>query len=284
MTGDVGAPRAIEQRVRIHGLDVHVSVRPGPGDATPLLLLMGVGGNSEMWHPVRDMIGATRTTVSFDVPGTGRSATPPIPLHLGLIATIATRVLDLAGVERADVMGVSWGGLLAQHLAIVHRRRVRRVVLANTHYGLGGIPASPKALATLMSVRRFRDSQAFTEALASFGGTADGRSIPEALRGHVAARLACPPTARGYLFQMLSISTWSSLPFLPLLRRPTLMLAGGADPAVPAVNARIMNALVPDSELVVVPDGGHLMLFERADELVPVVERFLGPDTRNPHG
>jgi pimeloyl-ACP methyl ester carboxylesterase len=114
---------------------------------------------------------------------------------------------------------------------------------------------------------------AFAEALASFGGeTVAGR---DALRGHIAARLAHPPTRRGYWLQALSISTWSSLPLLPLLRRPTLLSAGEDDPAVPPINARIMARLLPDAELHVVPGGGHLMLFDRAADIAPVIDRFL---------
>jgi pimeloyl-ACP methyl ester carboxylesterase len=262
----------IEERVRICGQDVHVSVRPAPGDATPLLLLMGVGGNTEMWHPLRDLLGAHRTTVAFDVPGTGRSSTPPVPLPMPLIGLIAARVLDHAGINQADVLGVSWGGLLAQQIALAHRGRARRLVLANTHFGVASVPAGPRALRTLLSTRRYRNADAFADALASFGGDGSGAA---GLRGHVEARLAHPPTQRGYWFQMLSISVWSSLPLLPFLRRPTLLLAGDGDPAVPAVNARIMARLLPDAELHVVPGGGHLMLFDRADELAVVIDRFL---------
>lgn len=262
---------ALEERVRISGLDVHVSVRPAPGDATPLLLLMGVGGNTGMWQPVRDVLGAARTTVSFDVPGTGRSDTPAVPLPLPLLGLLATRVLDHAGVRNADVIGVSWGGLLAQQVALATPWRVRRLVLANTHFGLASVPATPSALRTLLSTRRYRDAAAFAEALESFGGAAD----VDALREHLAARLAHPPTRRGYWYQMLALAGWSSLPVLPLLRRPTLLLAGDDDPAVPAVNARIMQRLLPHGELVVVPGGGHLMLFDRSAELAPVVTGFL---------
>lgn len=262
---------AIEDRVRIGGLDVHVSVRPAPGDAPPLLLLMGVGGNTGMWEPARDLLGAGRSTVAFDVPGTGRSDTPALPLPMPLLGLIATRVLDHVGMRRADVLGVSWGGLLAQQIALATPWRVRRLVLANTHFGLASVPATPAALRTLLSTRRYRDPAAFEAALESFGGDTD----VEALREHMAARLAHPPTRRGYWYQMLALSGWSSLPVLPLLRHRTLLLAGDDDPAVPAVNARIMARLLPRGELVVVPGGGHLMLFDRVDELAPLVTGFL---------
>jgi pimeloyl-ACP methyl ester carboxylesterase len=67
---------------------------------------------------------------------------------------------------------------------------------------------------------------------------------------------------------------WTSLPWLPLFRQPTLILAGSDDPLIPLVNARLMASLIPRSELYVV-DSGHLFLLTRAQELVPVIKRFL---------
>ena len=82
-----------------------------------------------------------------------------------MLGRIATQVLDHVGVERADVLGVSWGGALAQQVALAAPGRVRRVVLANTNFGGGSIPAAPSALRALLSTRRFRDSGSFADAL-----------------------------------------------------------------------------------------------------------------------
>lgn len=265
------ASRETTEHVRMWGLDVHVSVHASRPGTTPLLLLMGIGGNTGMWQPLRRLLDRDRTTIAFDVPGTGRSSTPAAPLPLPLIGRIATRVLDHVGVGRADLLGVSWGGLLAQQIALASRRRVRRSVLVSTNFGAASIPPTPSALRTLLSARRYRDTASFAEALVQLGGG----TAPEHLREHVAARFANPPTRRGYLYQALASVTWSSLPALPLLRTPTLLLAGDHDQAIPLANARIMERLAPDAELTVVPGGGHLMLFERAAALAPVITSFL---------
>lgn len=262
--------------VRICGQEVHVSVRGDIGAADgppPLLLLMGLGGNTGMWEPLRGILDETRPTVAFDVPGTGRSPAPLLPLPLPVIGALAVRVLDHLDIRRADVAGVSWGGLLAQQIALATPGRVRRLVLANTHFGLGSLPGSPGALRTLLSTDRYRRADALVEAAANFGGRAV--QMGEPMRVHAAARLAHPPSTRGYLYQMLALSCWSSLPLLPVLRHPVLLLAGGDDPAVPAVNARLMARLLPAAELVVVPDGGHLMLFDQAEEMAAVLAAFL---------
>lgn len=264
---------ALDDVVRLGGRDVHVSVSGTPGAAPPLLLLMGLGGNSGMWQPLRAMLDASRQTVAFDVPGTGRSPAPPLPLPLPLIARLAVDVLDQVGAGPVDVAGMSWGGLLAQQFTVTVRGRVRRLVLANTNFGLGSVPPAPGALRTLLHVDRYHRVDALVEAARQFGGRA--AEMGEGMRQHSAARLAHPPSTRGYVFQLLALAGWSSLPLLPFVRGPVLLLAGGDDPVAPAVNAEIMKRLLPDAELVVVPGGGHLMLFDQADEMLPIVTGFL---------
>jgi pimeloyl-ACP methyl ester carboxylesterase len=95
---------------------------------------------------------------------------------------------------------------------------------------------------------------------------------------HAAARLAHPPSTRGYYYQLLAPFGWSSLAALPLLRQPTLVLAGGADAAVPVVNARMLAALIPRARLHVFPGAGHLVLFQRPGEVSEIVTGFLGED------
>lgn len=266
-----------DEVVRLGSRDVHVSVsgtRPLDRDATPpLLLLMGLGGNVGMWQPLRGMLDEDRLTIAFDVPGTGRSPAPSCPMSMPQIARLAVEVLDHVGVARVDVAGVSWGGALAQQLAVTGRRRVRRLVLANTHFGIGSMPGSLAAVRTLLSLDRYLDPAALADAARHFGGRA--AQMGEGMREHATQRLLYPPSRRGYLYQLLAIGAWSSLPMLPVIRKETLLLAGGDDPAVPAVNAKLMKRLMPHAELVVVPDGGHLMLFDEAADILPVITRFL---------
>ncbi len=261
--------------VRALGHDVRVSVRPGsdPG-ATPLLMLMGLGGNLEMWEPLRTALAERvgMTTIAFDVPGTGGSAPPRVPLPLPLVGLLTGQVLRSLHVDKVDVIGLSWGGLLAQQMAVTSPRQVRRVVLASTNAGMLSVPGGWRALRTLMSPARYRSSKDLRDALAAFG--LDGNSS-DAVRVHNEARLARPPSTRGYYGQILALTGWTSLPWVPLLRQPTLVLSGSADPAVPLVNARILAALIPHAELAVLPDGGHLVLFEQLEASVDVVARFL---------
>jgi poly(3-hydroxyoctanoate) depolymerase len=264
------------REVRIGRRLLRVSDRPGSdSDATPLLLLMGLGGNIGMWEPLRSRLaaGGGMRTVAFDIPGTGGSPVSRVPLPLPLLARLTRQVLDRLGIGPFDVMGLSWGGLLAQHLALTSPWRVRRVVLASTNFGMGSIMGTPTSLRTLFSLERYRSADSFGEAIRSFGGTGPAEDV--IAEEHVAARLAHPPSTRGYYYQMLAPLGWSSLATLPLLRQETLLVAGDADTATPAANARIMAALIPRARLHVFTNAGHLVLFQRSAEVADLVNTFL---------
>lgn len=255
------------------GREVFVSCRGvAADDSPPLLMLMGLGGNVGMWEPLRGLLDAGRRTVAFDVPGTGRSPATRWPRPLVSISRLTVGVLDELGLDVVDVAGVSWGGLLAQQLAVTSGRRVRRVVLANTNFGMGSVPGSPAAVRALLDTRRYESVDGLARAARAFGGRA---GAGPGMSRHAAARLAHPPSQRGYVNQILALTGWSSLPLLPMLRRPVLLLAGGDDRVAPPVNARIMAAALPKAQLRVLPGAGHLMMFDQAEEIAPIVTRFL---------
>ena len=95
------------------------------------------------------------------------------------------------------------------------------------------------------------------------------------LRARDHARKMRPPSIKGYYYQIAAIAGWTSLPWLHKLDQPTLVLAGDDDPIVPLINARLLAARIPDSQLRVV-DCGHLFLLTRAEALAPEIEDFLG--------
>jgi poly(3-hydroxyalkanoate) depolymerase len=214
--------------------------------------------------------------ISFDVPGVGGSPLPRVPYNFALLAWLVGELVDRLGYDRFDALGISWGGGLAQQVAFQHPRRCRRLVLVSTATGCLMVPANPLVLARMVTPRRFRDP-GYAESIAAqlYGGRM--RQRPDEVRRvlHEQARLG---SRTGYLLQLLAGVGWTSLPALPLIRQPTLILAGNDDPIIPLVNARIMRALLPHATLHVYDDG-HLGLLSSADELGPLVSRFLTPRT-----
>jgi pimeloyl-ACP methyl ester carboxylesterase len=134
------------------------------------------------------------------------------------------------------------------------------------------VPARASVLAKMVTPRRYRDpAYARTIAPELYGGRM--RRQPGEVR-HVLYEQERLGSRTGYFLQLLAGVGWTSLPALPLIRQPTLLLAGNDDPLIPLVNARIMRALLPNATLHVYDDG-HLGLLTAADELGPLVSRFL---------
>ena len=162
------------------------------------------------------------------------------------IARSVEGVLDALGYDRVDVVGVSLGGVVAQQLARQAPQRVRRLVLAATGPGLGGVPGSPRVLALMATPRRYRDPDYFQRVAGRlYGGAA--RHSPKAVLPSSSARFLRPPHLAAYLGQIYAITGWTSVPWLRRLPQPTLVLAGDDDPIVPAINARIVAHLIPDA-------------------------------------
>jgi poly(3-hydroxyalkanoate) depolymerase len=277
-------PVEILRTVRAAGRTLRVAVRIGDDETTtPLLLMNGIGASLEVLQPFVDVLDPGRTVVRFDVPGVGGSPRPVVPYTMATFSPVVAAALDRLGLsEQVDVLGFSWGGGLAQHFAIQHRRRVRRLVLAATGTGSLMVPADPRVLGRMLTPRRHRDPEYAREVAGLlYGGTV--RTDPErAARAlHAASRLG---PRRGYYYQLAAGTGWSSLPFLRLIRQPTLVVAGDDDPIIPAVNARIMARGIPHARLHLYR-GGHLALVTEATELAPVVEGFLDePDAAVPSG
>jgi len=247
----------------INGVRTRIEVR---GDGPPLLLLLGIWGELSAWDPLLAELVGYRT-IAFDAPGLGGTELPGYPHAMPALAQFAAGVLDAIGVRRAHLLGVSFGGLVAQQLAVLAPDRVDRLVLASTSSGVLHVPGRPTALLRL---------------IAPWLSTGDGRFDPGAVFGGRLRRepelltrlhLGPPQSLPAYLHRLSGLSGWWGLPWS--IRRPALVLTGDDDPIVPAGNSRILAACLPDARLHVVPGGGHLVLFDSPGLVAPVIDDFL---------
>jgi poly(3-hydroxyalkanoate) depolymerase len=253
------------------GRRLRYDVTPGDPRQTPLLMCCGIGAGFEVLQPVVDVL-QDRTVIRFDVPGVGGSRSGLLPDGIPRMAWMVDRMLNQLGYDQVDVLGLSWGGALAQQLAAQHRRRVRRLVLVSTGTGILMVPGKPTTLLHMITPRRFSDpGYAAGVAGLLYGGTARKHAgdILAVFKNQVSAG-----SVRGYLYQLLAGACWTSLPFLGLIRQPTLVLTGDDDPIIPVVNGRILARLIPHAELHIYK-GGHVELVTEAPTLVPVITNFL---------
>jgi poly(3-hydroxyoctanoate) depolymerase len=247
------------------------------GEGRPILLVMGIGGHLGMWTPLERLLNeAGFRTITYDQPGTGLSTPYRVPRRMSGIAGTAEAMLDALGYQAVDVLGVSFGGGVAQQLAHQAPDRVRRLVLCATSAGMVSVPGHPRSLLALATPRRYRDPEYFREiAPKAFGGRARQQSESDQDSEH---RFLHAPSTVGYGHQLFAATGWTSFHWLPRLRQPTLVMAGDDDPVVPILNARILSWRIPRSELHVIRGGGHLFLIDQPEDVAPRVTSFLSEE------
>lgn len=269
------APPETTRSIVIDGRQLRVCLRAGTADRAPLLLINGIGASMELLQPFVEELDPDVAVIRFDVPGTGGSPLPPVPYRFSGLCRLIAHLVSALGYGSADVLGISWGGGVAQHFAAFQRQRCRRLILVSTATGSLMVPARPAVLARMITPRRYLD-RGYLRGVAAdlYGGSA--RTQPDRISAlmHADSRVG---SRQGYLYQLIAGLGWTSLPFLPLIRQPTLILSGDDDPLIPLANARLMHALIPRSQLRVY-HGGHLGLVTEAAELAQVVSRFLADD------
>lgn len=234
----------------------------------PLLFFNGIGANLELVFGLGEQI-RDRDILTFDMPGIGGSKPPVLPYMPWQMGRIANTLCDRYGFGDIDVMGVSWGGAMAQQFALQHRKRVGRLILCATTAGMIMVPGHPEALVKMRDPRRYSDPAYMRENFSTLYGDDDA----EGANSHAMGLKA--PHPRGYMYQMLAMLGWTSLPFAPFLKTPTLIMMGDRDRIVPLINGRILHKAYPNSTLHVVEGGGHLFLVTKTAETLPVITEFL---------
>jgi poly(3-hydroxyalkanoate) depolymerase len=257
--------------VTVGGQPLRIGIRPGSGATAtpPLLLLNGIGAGLEVLDPLVAALDPAVEVIRVDVPGSGGSPAGAFPLGYPQLAWLLARLLDDLGHATADVLGYSWGGGLAQQFALQCPARVRRLVLVSSSTGALSVPGSPVGYWAMLTPRRYRSPRDVAamaglvdDVTATVGSSPELPGIPD------------PAAVLGYLHQLGAVATWTSLPFLRLLRQRTLVVTGTDDRVVPSVNSRILAALIPNAMLVEVP-GGHAAIVQHAGALAPRIVGFL---------
>ncbi len=252
-----------EQIVQAGGTPLRVAIRPGTGTGPPLLLCNGIGMRLEAWRPFVDALDPAIEVISFDAPGVGGSQLPNLPYRFTTLALLLREMLHNLGHQQADVLGVSWGGGLAQQFALLNPRLCRRLILVATATGAWTmVPPNPLPPVKNLILRRWGDL---------WGGSAktDPDGLTSALRQ---ARIS--PLSIGFLYQNTAVLGFTTLPLLPLIRQRTLVLTGDDDPIIPVANGRILAAGIPHATLHVY-HGGHVELATRPSLLTPLITSFL---------
>jgi pimeloyl-ACP methyl ester carboxylesterase len=255
--------------------DVHL-VYEVRGTGEPLLMIHGLGYDRFGWGRLPDLLAEELQVVVFDNRGVGDSDVPEGPYAVSQMAEDAVAVLDAAGLDTAHVLGVSLGGYIAQELALTHPERVRKLVLAST--APGGPRSVPMPAKGIEAFRRFptmKREAGLRLLVENSLGEYGVREQPELVEEIYRYRLERGPTLAGWQAQAYAGATFDASDRTSGIKAETLVLQGGADNVVDARNAELLVELIQGARLELIPDRGHLLVWQEAERLAPIVREFL---------
>ena len=251
----------------------------------PVLFIMGFGMSGAVWGPQVDELGADHRCCHYDHLGVGASDRGPFLRTIPAMADDAVRILDDLSWDRAHVVGVSMGGMIAQEIALRSADRCRSLTLVATH---GGAP--------IASLPTWRGMGLFLKGL--FGGSkVRVKSLPRLLypvefleemgademEAHLKLRLDRPPALRTVLGQLHAVWRHSTESRLSKIDAPTLLVRPSKDILIRPTQTDRLAERIPSSRVLRFDDAGHGVTFQKARELNAALrEHFAQYDSSRP--
>lgn len=212
------------------------------GEGEPVVLIPGFASGRSLWSRQVEPLARHFRVISFDPRGVAQSDKPDGPQTISLLADDVAALLTFLSIESANVVGVSFGGFVAQEFALRHPRRLRRLVLCCT----------------------------------SFGGPNHVVPEPEIMKEIMQPRAAGDVSKDMYRVQLQAAVGFNAEERLAAIASPTLIVSGDADAIVPVQNSYNLARQIPNAELRLVSGGGHTFFMEQqADEFNQVVTEWL---------
>lgn len=237
-----------------------------PSEGVPLLMLNGIGFNAELMEPLSRHLG-NRPIVCADMPGCGQSPDPVLPYTISRMASAMVALMDRDLPDRPfDVVGFSWGGAVAQQIAVSSARRIARISLVATTSGLPLPAANPEVLRRLLDPTEYAHPAKLADnfhALLHEGGASAGL-----------LRRFMTPTPQGVGCQVGALAGWTAAPLLPFIRMPVLLIGMVEDIIVPIAHQRALACLIPQARTIEIPQGNHLLPLAVPDRVGRHLARF----------
>lgn len=257
------------QRVRVNGLSIAYQ-RAGSGPA--LVLLHGFSLDSRSWRPQLEGLSDSFTVNAWDAPGAGQSQDPLDSFGIADWAETLAGVLDAAGVPQAHVIGLSWGGLLAQEFYRRYPSRLFSLVLVDTYAGwTGSLTAAiaEQRLQAALNDSTLAPPDFVRKYLPGMFSDTAGEDIRREL-GTIMADFH--PV--GFRLMATALAYADTRPLLATINVPTLLIWGDADKRSPLTVGQAMRAAIPSARFEVINGAGHLANLERPNEFNDIVRNF----------
>ncbi len=247
------------------------------GSGPPLLMIRGLGADASTWgERFLEQLRPHFTLVRFSNRGTGESDRPQEATTIRIMANDAAALLRAVGVERAHVLGVSMGGMIAQEFALKHADMLNGLVLGcTTPGGAGHVAPNPDVWATLTLAQGLSREDQIRNAWPVMCTPAFIEERLDFMEMMLQTSLINPTPIETYMKQMAAIEAFDAYERLSDIASPALIMHGDGDVLIPAENGRVLHEGINGSQLAIIPGVGHVFFWEKPEESARLIVEFL---------
>jgi pimeloyl-ACP methyl ester carboxylesterase len=243
------------------------------GAGMPLLLIGGIPAVADDWRPLAKPLSARRRVIAYDNRGGGHSTVTEGPYSTKQLAADAAALLDELGIRRADVFGISLGGMVAQELALGWPERVDRLILGGTHAGVANAAPQSRETGEAFSM----ETEDWGERVRALAPLAFSEGYDaELLEAFIEKKSRDVQDPGGYRAQIEAALGHDTYDRLHEIASPTLIVTGDEDRVIPPLSSNVMHEAIPGSRLVEIEGAGHLFFIEKPEESLELINGFLG--------
>ncbi len=242
-------------------------------------MVMGLSGVKEDWHPLAADLAQNRPILIFDNRGIGESNVPEGPYTIAQMAEDTLALIRHIGWRKSHLMGISMGGMIAQHLLITAGNQFDRAILGCTHHG-GSSQILPDAEAFLAFQSNRNDSKkAIVEKMAAINVTKKWiQNNPQDWQQLITNGSSFRRPARGIRAQLMGILQFDVAHQLSTVKNRCLVIHGDADQLIPFQNGKLIAEKLPDSQFLELKDAGHQFWIMEPKRSFKAIDQFLSGD------
>ena len=261
-------------KVKVNDIQMFYEVH---GEGFPLIMIMGLTGNTNWWDPRWiETLSEKFKIIAFDNRGAGRTDISDREYSIKLFADDTAGLMDALGISRANVLGLSMGGMIAQELVLNYPEKVKKLVLCATHCGgAKSVQASEEVLGILTADKRGMSAEEVARMTIPLLFTEDFIKNTPGVEELVIEQITKNPISNeAFMRQMSAIMNFDAYDRLSQIKTPTLILRGKQDILVPPENGSILEKAIPGSRLVSFENSAH-GLMEETEEVLDTILEFL---------
>lgn len=262
-------------RATVNGVDMYYEVH---GKGVPLVMIQGFAGPHQAWFFQTSVFKKYYKVIIFDNRGIWKSGTSGEPYTIRTMAEDVIGLMDYLGIDKAHVLGLSMGGLVAQEIAISYPERVIKLVLGSTFAGIeiNDNPEMMKAFGTRESNTDVDvKSIDFRKLMNFMVSSAFNKRLYRMVQLPLSKLFMRSINASGYLEQMAVVTSYTTLDRLHLIKAPTLVITGTGDRLVSPSMSDLLASRIPNARLVKVKGGAHAFFMEMRGRFNKEVLDFL---------